>query len=144
LYSLAGMSQKLKATEKSIKGINGELETLVCSTDVTDESSVSTLFSKTQSLFGHADVLVSNAGAFSTQGLLDAVDPKKLSLDFEVNVRGAYLVTRAFFSLPRRQKKGTIINMSTGIATSVTPGLSANSISKLAVLQLSDILRQSI
>jgi NAD(P)-dependent dehydrogenase (short-subunit alcohol dehydrogenase family) len=56
-------------------------------------------------VFGHADVLVNNAGAFSTQGLLDAVDPKKWWLDFEVNVRGAYLVTQAFPFAPRKGKE---------------------------------------
>ena len=65
----------------------------MCPTEVADESSVSVLFSKIKSSFGHADVLVNNAGAFSTQGLLGAVDQNKWWRDFEVNVRGAYLVT---------------------------------------------------
>lgn len=132
--------EKLKATEGRVKSINGEVDTLVSSTDVADESAVTALFSKIKSSFGHADVLVNNAGSFSTQGNLDAVDPKKWWLDFEVNVRGTYLVTEAFLSLLGTEKKGTIINMSTGIATSVTPGLSSYSISKLAVIRLSEYI----
>jgi NADP-dependent 3-hydroxy acid dehydrogenase YdfG len=68
--------EKLKATEGRIKSINEEVDTLVSSTDVTDESAVTELFSKIKSSFRHADVLVNNAGALSDQGNLSAVDPK--------------------------------------------------------------------
>jgi NAD(P)-dependent dehydrogenase (short-subunit alcohol dehydrogenase family) len=57
-------------------------------------------------------------------------------LDFEVDVRGAYFVA----SLLGTEKKGTIIDISAGIAMTVTPGLSSYSISKLAVLRLSEYI----
>jgi NAD(P)-dependent dehydrogenase (short-subunit alcohol dehydrogenase family) len=132
--------EKLKATEGRVKSINEEVDTHVSSTDVTDGSAVTELFSKIKSSLGHADVVVNNAGAFSDQGNLNAVDPKSWLLDFEVNVRGAHLVTQAFLSLLGTEERGTVIKMATGIATSVTPDLSSYSISKLALFRLSEYI----
>jgi NADP-dependent 3-hydroxy acid dehydrogenase YdfG len=131
---------KLKAIEVSIKSINQEVDTIVCSTEVTDEPSLSALFSKIKSSFGYVDVFVNNAVVFSTQGFLNAVNHSKWWLDFKINVQGAYLVTQAFLSLLGTESKGTIINMSTNIATAVMPGLSSYSISKLAIIRLSEYI----
>lgn len=68
--------EKLKATEGRVKSINEEVDTLMSSTDVTDESAVNELFSKIKSSFEHANFLVNNAGAFNDQENLNTVDPK--------------------------------------------------------------------
>lgn len=52
------------------------METLTVSTDVADPSSVTALFEKVKSKYGHADVLVNNAAVFNVMGSVKDVDHK--------------------------------------------------------------------
>jgi NADP-dependent 3-hydroxy acid dehydrogenase YdfG len=52
---------------EEIHAINNKIEVLVVSTDLRSEISVEALWEKVQVKFGHADVLINNAGTFSAQ-----------------------------------------------------------------------------
>lgn len=54
-----------------------------------------------------------------------------------MNVLGTFLITRGFLSLIGSNKRGVIINVSSGAAVSVVPQMSSYCISKLAMSQLS-------
>ena len=88
--------------------------------------------------FGHADVLINNAGLFSPSGNISTVSPTNWWADFEINVKGTFLVTQGFLKLLGTERQGTIITMSTAIAYMAPPGLSAYSISKMASVRLSE------
>jgi NAD(P)-dependent dehydrogenase (short-subunit alcohol dehydrogenase family) len=55
---------KLKEVETAIKKINPSVHILTVSADISHEEAVRVLFSKISAAFGHADVLVNNAGIF--------------------------------------------------------------------------------
>lgn len=62
--------------------------------DVSDEMQVSDMFSELLSLYGKIDVLVNNAG-ISFYDVIQNTSPEIWDRIFEVNVRGAYLCSRA-------------------------------------------------
>ncbi len=54
----------------------------------------------------------------------------------EVNVHGTFLVTQGFLQLLGAKNQGSVINMTTGAAVGLFPGLSSYSLSKLVAFQL--------
>lgn len=131
-------TRRLRATEEAVRAINPSVDYISVPTDLTDPASVDSLFRLVRSRYGHADVLVNNAGTFSQSDVLGKVDPNTWWSDFEVNVKGTFLATTGFLSLLGFQRRGKIITLSTSGATAVFPGLSAYSISKLAALRIAE------
>lgn len=75
-------------------------------------------------------------GVWAEQATLAGSTPDKWWTDFEINVKGTYLMTKGFLSLLGTEKKGYVVSMNTGIAGMVAPGMSSYSISKTAELRL--------
>lgn len=129
---------RLRVTEAAVRAINPNVDYLSVPTDLTDSASVESLFRVIRSRYGHANVLVNNAGTFAQSDVVGNVDPTTWWSDFEVNVKGTFLATRGFLSLLGSERQGTIITLSTGGATAVYPGMSAYSISKLGALKVAE------
>ncbi|KAF8860375.1 NAD(P)-binding protein [Acephala macrosclerotiorum] len=117
---VARTAELLEALSKEIRAINPQHRAL---------------WEEVKAKFDHADVLVNNAGTFTDSAPVKAAEAAKWWYDFEVNGRGTFLATEGFLNL-LGEKKGTIINLTTGAAHSISPGLSAYPMSKLLSLQL--------
>lgn len=135
---------RLQATEAAARRINPHVEYVSAVTDITDAAAVATLFSFVQSRYGHADVLVNNAGVMTRprEDLVAAVvDPAAWWADFEVNVKGTFLMTNAFLSLlppDIQRRRPTVITLTAPVAASLYPGWSSYSISKMAAWRIAD------
>jgi NAD(P)-dependent dehydrogenase (short-subunit alcohol dehydrogenase family) len=129
---------KLAATENALRSISNEVEYLSFSVDIADQSSVDALYQTVRARYGHADVLINNAGVNLSQALLGEADVTSWWTDFEVNVKGTFMMSRGFLSLLGTERHGTIVNLSTGIATAIFPTWSSYSITKLAALKLAE------
>lgn len=84
---------------------------LVTKLDVTDDSSIQTAIDKATSQFGGIDVLVNNAG-YGAGGPMEATPMDKIKRQFDVNVFGLLATTQAVLPIMRKQKAGTIVNIS--------------------------------
>lgn len=86
--------------------------------------------------FGRIDILVNNAGSIEPIARLADSDPEQWGAVADVNYKGVYHGIRA--ALPRMlaQGSGTIINISSGAATSALEGWSHYCSTKAAVLML--------
>lgn len=96
------------------------------------------MFTACKKKFGYADILVNNAGINKVSGSTPGhVHPQDWWMDFEVNVKGTFLMTHSLInSLPTPDTPVTVINITSGAAWApATPNRSSYSISKLAVLQ---------
>lgn len=136
---LAQNEQKLQAVEAAARKINPNVQILSIPTDITSKESVDAAFAKIASTFGAADILVNNAGVnLDGEGSLVAdVDPDVWWQNFEVNVKGAFLVMRAFLrQLPSKESPATILSLVTLAAWKVFPQLSGYGISKAGALNL--------
>ncbi|SPO02050.1 related to oxidoreductase, short chain dehydrogenase/reductase family [Cephalotrichum gorgonifer] len=137
--TITGRDQRALGRAKS--GIEAESPHCMVTTveaDVTSEDSVSSIFA------GLApgpppDVLVNNAGVNGDFRIIDS-DPQQWWYDWEVNVKGTYLCTRAYLQL-LLGKPGTILNVSTSIADSVLPSMSSYATSKMAVNRFTECVQ---
>ncbi|EMD67194.1 hypothetical protein COCSADRAFT_178910 [Bipolaris sorokiniana ND90Pr] len=134
---VARRADKLEEVAKSIATSYPNVETLSISTDIADPKSVAALYQKVKEKYGHADVLVNNAGLFKAIGPVKDVDQAAWWDEITLNTRGTFLMTQSFLKhLPSADTPAKIITLTTGAAYEVFPSLSAYGISKLTVLQL--------
>lgn len=101
-----------EAAQKVCARIKNEGGKAICiKADVSDEAQVKTLCQKVLDLYGRVDVLVNNAG-ISSFSLFTDITTELWDKTFDVNVKGQFLVTRAFLPSMIRRKEGKIINIS--------------------------------
>lgn len=79
--------------------------------DVSDEKAITQTISEIAARYGRIDVLVNNAGIWSP-GSVETTPLDVWERIFAVNVRGTYLTSKAAIPYMKRQKKGSIINIS--------------------------------
>ena len=84
---------------------------IVVRLDVTDLPSIDDAVATALEKFGQLDVLVNNAG-YGLAGPLEAVPRENILRQFNTNVIGLIDVTKAVIPHMRKQKSGTIINIS--------------------------------
>jgi citronellol/citronellal dehydrogenase len=103
--------------------------------DVRDEAQIDTLVARSVDRFGRIDILINNAGALWWRPVLET-PAKRFDLVMGVNVRAAFLASRAVLPYMIKQQWGHIINMSPPLDLHMVPGRVAYSISKLGMTLL--------
>jgi NADP-dependent 3-hydroxy acid dehydrogenase YdfG len=71
---VARNANKLQQVAETVNKSYPEVETLVVPTDVADPAAVASLFETVKAKYGHADVLVNNAGIFKAIAPVKDVD----------------------------------------------------------------------
>ena len=107
--------------------------------DVRDLASIEQAIETALVCYEKVDVLVNNAG-YGQYGLFEAIPRKKIQEQFEVNVFGLMDVTRALLPHFRKNKSGTIINISSGAGIYTLPMISLYCASKFALEGFSEAL----
>lgn len=108
--------------------------------DVTDQKSVDDAAAAVQREFGRCDVVVNNAGVMGNMSLVTESDPEDWWRTLDVNVRGPYLISRAFLPLLLKGGDKYLIHVASVAAHLRNPTLSAYQTSKAALLNLSKII----
>jgi citronellol/citronellal dehydrogenase len=113
-------------------------EALIVPTDVRDEAQVEKMVADTVSVFGRLDGLVNNAGAIFWSPVADW-PTKKFDLVFGVNVKAAFLASRA--AIPHLRKQGGhVIMMSPPIHPEAAPGKGPYLVSKIGMTMLAQAI----
>ena len=108
--------------------------------DVTDEQSLGAAVADLTARLGQPDVLINNAGVSGPIGPLWDVDPKEWTRTFDVNVNGAFALTRAVLPQMIQRGHGRIINITSNAGVYRWPLASAYAASKAALVKLSETL----
>lgn len=154
-YARAGCSQIALGARSSMKDLEPELlaaakeagksppQVLLLELDVTSESSVKAAASKIESEFGRLDILINNAGYASPFVSIMEESTNDWWRTWEVNIKGPFLLTRAFLPLLKSTSSGlkTIINVSS-IGAHYTGTGSAYKLSKLALLRFGEMVEE--
>ncbi|MGC5616372.1 SDR family NAD(P)-dependent oxidoreductase [Georgenia sp. Z1491] len=114
--------------ERAARSVAAELAglgngSLAIQVDVTDEEAVAIALRRVLDEFGRIDTLINNAAVFSSLTMKPfeeiAADEWRRVLD--VNLTGMFLTTRAVAPVMRAQRRGSIINVSSGTVLNGRP-----------------------
>lgn len=108
-------------------------------TDVADAAQVKSLVDATLDETGRLDLLVNNAGLIDPIAGLGDSDPEAWGRIVDVNLKGVYHGLRYAIPAMAAQGGGTIVNISSGAATSALEGWSHYCATKAAVLSLTRV-----
>jgi 3-oxoacyl-[acyl-carrier protein] reductase len=96
-------------TVETIRKAGGDAVAIAA--DVSRSADVDRLVAETLDRFGRIDILVNNAGVMVTKGVLET-DEDDWDRTIDINLKGAYLCSKAVAPVMIRQEGGRIINIS--------------------------------
>lgn len=118
-------------------------DTMALAADVSDPQAVQAAVGRAHERFGRIDALVNNAGV-ALGGFLELVDEDELRALFDVNVFGAWALTRAALPALRRSPAPSVVFMSSMSGRMALPGLGAYAASKYALEALGEAWRHEL
>ncbi|MEJ8475235.1 SDR family oxidoreductase [Roseibium algae] len=131
---VARSASDIERIAAEIRADGGQAEAIAC--DVSDYASVAKAIAMCKEKFGGLDILVNNAGLIEPISRLEDSDPEEWGKIIDINVKGVYYALREALPIMAAQGSGTVINISSGAATSALEGWSHYCSSKAAVLSL--------
>ena len=105
--------------------------------DVNDDASIRNSIKRVERENERIDVLVNNAG-YGLVGAFEDLSVEEIKSQFETNFFGVIRLTQQVLPIMRKQKSGTIVNVSSGAGRIGFPGMSAYVSSKFALEGLSE------
>lgn len=103
--------------------------------NVANSEEVSNLVAMTMEAFGRVDIAVNNAG-ITRDGLLMRMSEPDWDTVLDINLKGAFLVTKVVSRIMMKQRYGRIINMSSVIGIGGNAGQANYSASKAGLIGL--------
>ena len=109
------------------------VESLILKADVSKKDEVEEVVKQAIEKFEKIDVLVNNAG-ITKDNLLMRMSEEEFDKVIEINLKGTYLVTKAVSKYMMKQRKGSIINLSSVVGVSGNAGQCNYSASKAGII----------
>jgi NADP-dependent 3-hydroxy acid dehydrogenase YdfG len=138
LALVARNAKNLQAVARACTKLGASAEIFAC--DVSREAAVAALAGAVTKRFGAVDVLINNAGAFTTAPFAQT---KVAEFDrmIAVNLRSAFLVTQAFLPAMVKRRRGDVFFMSSIAGLGAYPQATAYCAAKFGVTGLAKVLR---
>lgn len=135
---------KAKEVEKELIDMGGEA--LAVKVDVSKEKDTKMMAEKTVERFGKIDILMNNAAIYYGVGMkpFDVITEEEWDNMFKVNVKGIWLCIKAVTPHMKKQKKGKIINISSGTWLAGIPMLLHYVTTKAAVVGLTRAISREL
>jgi NAD(P)-dependent dehydrogenase (short-subunit alcohol dehydrogenase family) len=127
--------------EDLVKG--HENNALVLKLDVTKAEDIKNAIKAAEERFGRIDVLVNNAG-IGYFGSFEESEMDEVRKMFEINVWGLANMTRAVLPTLRKQRSGTVVNISSQGGLVANPAVSFYTATKFSVEALSEALSKEV
>ncbi|MCA1553936.1 MAG: SDR family oxidoreductase, partial [Chloroflexi bacterium] len=117
---------------------------LAFTADVTDQTAMERVVAEVEQQLGPVTVLVNNAAVLTPLGNDWEVDMDEWWRTMEINVRGAFICTRAVLPRMMSRRQGRIVNVSSIAAHTVHPYGTAYSASKAALTNWTNLLAATV
>ena len=131
----------LADTAAKVKALGRRAETYAM--NVADGAAVGEAVSKIHADFGHIDVLVNNAG-ITRDTLLIRMSEEDWDAVLDINLKGAFLVTKAVAKIMMKQRTGSIVNIASVVGVMGNPGQVNYSASKGGLIALTRTLAKEL
>ncbi len=131
------------ATADALRAATAGLPVHPVALDVTKADQRAAVVARIQAEQGRLDGLVNNAGQ-SLGGFLELVEEDELRALFEVNLLGAWALTKAALPLLRQSAPSTVVMVSSTSGLTALPGLGAYAASKFALEGLAEAWRHEL
>ena len=131
----------LADTAAKVKAMGRRAETYAM--NVADGAAVGEAVSKVHADFGHIDVLVNNAG-ITRDTLLTRMSEEDWDAVLDINLKGAFLVTKAVAKIMMKQRTGSIVNIASVVGVMGNPGQVNYSASKGGLIALTRTLAKEL
>jgi 3-oxoacyl-[acyl-carrier protein] reductase len=146
---LAGEGAKIVVAdiqEGPAKEVAREVDGIAVRVDVTSPGETENMARKAVEAFGRIDILVNNAGLYSSiqKKPFFEIPPEEWDRVMAVNVKGVFLCARAVHPAMKRERKGKIINISSGTVLGGTPMFLHYVTSKAGVIGLTRALAREV
>ncbi|MDQ3836260.1 MAG: SDR family oxidoreductase [Thermoproteota archaeon] len=142
-FTFATMRHKAKGLDLAKVAENEDLRIQIEQLDVTDDISIKGAIDRIHSTMGRIDVLVNNAG-YSLVGSLENLSMKQIQEQLDTNLLGNVRVTGRVLPVMRKQRSGTIVNVSSVMGRLGIPGFSIYAASKFALEGLTESLAYEV
>lgn len=144
--ALCARSEKslLESRQALLQTVSGDQRVFSLAVDVSDEKSVVHFVAEVIRNLGRIDILINNAGVYGPKGEIDTIDWAEWVHAVEINLLGSILMCRAVLPVFKAQRRGKIVQLSGGGATSPMPCVSAYAVSKAAVVRFVETLAEEI
>ncbi len=103
--------------------------------DVLNLEEVENLFAKTVEKFGSVDIVVNNAGV-TRDNLLVRLNEKDWDMVLDINLKGAFFVTKTAAKIMMKQRSGKIVNISSVVGLTGNAGQANYAASKAGLIGL--------
>jgi len=131
---LTKLGQDIEAAAASANRPKPKL--LLLKLDVTDQQSVQEAADSVRREFGKMDIVISNAGGLTNKATVTESDPEVWWGDYILNLKGPFLISRAFIPLLLEGEMKTLVFNASAGAHLAMPGASAYQGAKAATLRL--------
>jgi len=128
---------RLKAAAEGLERGGGAV--LAVPADVANADAVVRLIDQVMARFGRIDLLVNNAGTYR-EGNIDELTEAEWDEVQAVNLKGAFLCTRAVLPVMKRQRSGYVVNIASVAGKTGFGGASAYCASKFGMVGLTESL----
>lgn len=130
-------SRKQEALDAYVQEVKSEgIELVGIACNVSEETQMNNLVSKTADLFGGIDILVNCAATNPMFGPIDQMDSTLFDKMIAVNVKSIFILSNLCAVHMRQRGGGSIINISSVEGIKPSPGLGVYSMTKAAVNML--------
>ena len=133
--------KKLNNAEKEVQGHQGRF--MATSADVSQKEEVDRWVEQSIKAWGRVDLLVNNAGVASFSEV-EKITDKDWDYQLDINLKGPLYCSQAVIPQMKRQRGGTIINISSVLGKTSFSGTAAYAASKFGLMALSDSLRDEL
>lgn len=108
---------------------------IACQANVTSADDIDHLFKAATEKFGSVDIVVNNAG-ITRDGLMIRMAEKDWDMVLDINLKGAFLVTKTAARIMMKQRSGRIVNISSVVGLTGNAGQANYAAAKAGLVAL--------